>query len=102
MDAFVGYGPDGLNDEECESLSSQGVDLDDWDLLVVVHGDHLEGVSAEVDESDSPWDGPMFVTRTQLSPRDPDLTQLLGRADHVRWYRVSWRGGTASVGVSYH
>lgn len=102
VDAFVGYGPDGLTDEECEVLSSQGVDLDDWDLIVAVHGDHLEGTATEVDVSDSPWDGPDFVTRERLLPRDHEMNMLLGRADHVRWYRVNWKGGIASVGVSYH
>lgn len=77
-----------LTEAERESLWGQGVDLDDTNFLVVCPAD-----TALNDEGDG-----------RLYPEDPVLDQVVGPNynEPVRWYRVTFRGEPAVLGVQYH
>ena len=73
--------PDTLSQEVIDDLWTAGVDMDDWDYVVIGH-------PCILDASDEP----IQYHRARL---------LTGVCEN-RWYRVTLRGREMAVGVAYH
>ena len=84
------FEPDDLSSDIVEKLWNQSVDLDDWDyLLITTDLDSFE----EVEDEDG---------RITWSPTSSTIERLLTGCCSNIWYKISWRGKKAMVGVAYH
>jgi hypothetical protein len=68
-----------------DELWDQGVNLDDWDYLIIAPVDQIEWVG---DEPEPAWNNP--------------LGRLLTGCCANRWYKVQWDGQEVALGVAYH
>lgn len=76
-----------LSEQEIEQFWLQGVNLDDWDYMVLV-------------EPGSVWSHPEKLPE-QIRGIEGDM--LLHGCSHNKWYEnVIWRGAFYDVGVAYH
>lgn len=76
---------DALDDSERAALRDQGVDMDDWDYMLVCPPE----VASE-------------TTHDSTVPDSYTLSRLLTGCCSNRWYRVKFRGRDVSLGIAYH
>ena len=79
----------GLARPDIDALWNQGVNLDDWDYMLVVPADILEESELDSGEKD-------------LQPQDWHIQQLLIGLCENKWYKVRFHGKTVGVGIAYH
>lgn len=90
---LIDYYSDDYTREEIRDFWDQGVDMDDWDYMILAPVDILE----EVDATD--WDGKPIK---RLVPKGYTFERLLTGCCHNKWYKATFRGIEYAVGVAYH
>jgi hypothetical protein len=97
---------DDLTKEEVDALWDLGVNMDDWDYMILADPDILE--EEEVDTLESEYSeakgGWIQEERKKIRfyPKDWQMERLLtGCCDNV-WYKVGFRGEEMAIGVAYH
>lgn len=78
--------PNELTDADRESLWPQGVNLDDWDYLVLAP---VGTLCVNNDDQDSPY-----------GQDDSTLEKLLTGACDNRWYKATFRGTEYALGIA--
>ena len=84
------FEPDDLDRSTIDRLWDQGVNLDDWDYMLITYDVEAFTV-VEVDEE-----------VLGLAPISWSLGRLLTGCCSNIWYKITWRGEAAMVGVAYH
>ena len=79
----------GLDRPDIDALWDQGVNLDDWDYMLIVPADTLQ--EAQDMDGEECW-----------LPRDWYLGELLIGVFRNRWYKARFHGKVVGVGVAYH
>jgi hypothetical protein len=95
---------DDLTKEEIEALWDLGVNMDDWDYMILADPDILEEEEVdtiEYNEIDGAWI-PVERKKIRFYPKNWQMGRLLtGCCDNV-WYKVEFRGEEMAIGVAYH
>lgn len=81
---------------DIEDLWSQNVNMDDWDFVVITFDtNQFEEVEKELEDG---------KIEKEILPTSWTLSNLFNRATccGTEWYRISWKGKPAVIGVSYH
>lgn len=88
--------------EESDSLWSQGVSLDDWDVALITFNltefETTEDTFIDYDEKGNR----VAVTRDVYSPKLYEVSQLLQGCCDNRWHKITWQGKEAVIGLAYH
>jgi hypothetical protein len=98
MISFTLLETDDLTREEVEDLWKQGVDLDDWDYMLVF--DDLLKFNRQSNCTELP--DPNFVESISYAPKSYSAERLLTGCCDNRWYKVIFRGGPRMIGIAYH
>jgi len=89
-----------LTDIEVRELWDRGVNCDDWDYMVLCHGDVLD--ERDVEEHDWETNKPKIVKYYTPKFEYRSLERLLTGCSHNIWYKVYFRGEKMAIGISYH
>lgn len=82
-----------LSREEADALWDQGVNMDDWDYILVLP---LETIR-EVDATD--WEGKPI---REWEATDYTVERLLTGCCSNTFYKANFRGETVALGIAYH
>ncbi len=85
---------DDLTDEEVESLWQQGVNMDDWDYMLLGPTDLIHAVKVR-----DAWDQSEAMV---FEGKDWWLGNMLSGSSSNRWYRAKLRGKEWAMGIAYH
>jgi hypothetical protein len=85
---------DDLTKEDIESLWQQGVNMDDWDYMLLCPPDVVHEVKKRDD-----WDHSEY---TEFDCKDWWLDGMLRGCSSNRWYRANLRGKEWAIGIAYH
>lgn len=83
-----------LPKKDIEALWDEGVNMDDWDYVLIVPAEALE-IDAALGNNEEP-------DKKYYAPKTYDLERLLTGVCDNRWYVVNFRGERVGVGVAYH
>lgn len=90
--------PDDLTHEQKEWFWQKGVDMDDWDRMVIADADTLD----EVERERNMYDHEDDVIPTRLEQANYELSRLAEGCFASTWYRVEFADGVKAVGMAYH
>lgn len=82
-----------LTKEDQDSFWSQGVDLDDWDYMILIE-DPEEKILRKNNDG--------MYADGKFCPKDYDLERLLVGCCSNRWYKAKFREKKYAIGVAYH
>lgn len=91
--------------EETDLLWAQNVDMDDWDICVLLPAEMIREVREMREVND--WVNGAYTTKMaevhEWVCDDHPIDRLLERhsVSH-RWYMVEWKGEKKALGVAYH
>jgi hypothetical protein len=104
MDIILICSYDDLEDSEIETLKSQEVDFDDWNIMVFFPLHACEEVDDDVEEYNEDRNFYYMKPIKVLKPKDYYAQRIIenGALD-AKWYsNISFRGQTWCLGVQHH
>ena len=90
--------PDDLTLDQDEWFWQQGVDMDDWDRMVIADANTLE----EVERERNVYDHEDDVIPTRMEQTNDDLCRLAEGCFASTWYRVEFSDCVKAIGMAYH
>ena len=80
--------PQDMTPEDCDAFWAQGINMDDWDYLIMAPVDTL---AVNNDAQDGPYGQDNYF-----------LERLLRGVCDNRWYKATYRGTEYALGIAYH
>lgn len=98
MDIKVIFSDDNMSWEEIEEFWELGVNMDDWDYMLICPADAVREEKSDVYDE---YVGEIFE-HTRYIPCNWYLERMLTGCCDNTWYKVTYKGVDVAIGVAYH
>lgn len=95
------FADEDMSQEVRQSLGDAGVDLDDWDCILICPPESIE-LQDEYEYTDH-FDGKKYTVH-EYKPKSFYLDRLLERAGtyDCKWHKTIFQGEEVAIGIAYH
>ena len=91
-----------LSQKDIESLWAEGVDMDDWDYVILAPLNTVSTVTREVHDYYADSYAGRTTTAIEVVQNNYQLSRMLVGCCSNTWYIATFRGRKYAIGVAYH